>query len=112
MVRAGDSVTVALIVLAAHTLSIGCVLGTPLLFARFRRFEGSARYWDDRYARGGSSGDGSAGKFAAFKAEVLNGFVERHGVQSVIEFGSGDGGQLSLGQLSALSRFRCVALKP
>ena len=92
------SVGVALIVLTAHTLCIGCVLLTPLLFARFRRFEGSAKYWDDRYARGGSSGDGSAGKFAAFKAEVINGFVERHGVQTVIEFGSGDGGQLALGR--------------
>ena len=91
-------VAVAIVVLTAHTLGIVCVLGTPLLFARFRRFEGSAAYWDNRYARGGSSGDGSAGKFAIFKAEVLNGFVEDHGVQSVIEFGSGDGGQLALGR--------------
>ena len=95
---AATPVAVALVVLTAHTLGIGCLLGTPLLFAHFRTFEGSARYWDQRYARGGSSGDGSAGKFAIFKAEVLNGFVEHHRVQSVIEFGSGDGGQLALGR--------------
>jgi len=33
---------------------------------------------------------------ATFKAEVLNEFVESHGIQSVIEFGCGDGTQLSL----------------
>jgi SAM-dependent methyltransferase len=91
-----SAVSVGWIVLAAHTLAVGCVLFTPLLFARLRRFEGSAKYWDARYARGGASGDGSAGKFAAFKAEVLNQFVERHGVRSVIELGSGDGQQLAL----------------
>lgn len=84
------------IVLASHALTIAAILATPLLFARVRRFEGSAKYWDDRYARGGASGAGSIGKFAAFKAEVINGFVQRHSVQSVIEFGSGDGSQLSI----------------
>lgn len=39
---------------------------------------------------------GSYGDFAAFKAEVLNGFVHHNNVQSVIEFGSGDGNQLTL----------------
>ena len=96
MLMPATPVAVALTVLAVHTLTIGCILATPLLLARVRRFDGSARYWDDRYARGGSSGDGSVGKFAVFKAEVLNDFVERHGVHSVIEFGSGDGQQLAL----------------
>lgn len=92
------AVSVAWTVLAAHLLSIGCLLATPLLFARFRPFEGSAKYWDDRYAQGGFSGAGSVGKFAEFKAEVLNGFVRDHGVQSVIEFGCGDGRQLSIAE--------------
>lgn len=87
--------SVAWTVLAAHVLTIGCVLATPRLFARVRPFEGSAKYWDDRYAQGRFSGAGSVGKFAEFKAEVLNGFVRRHNVQSVIEFGCGDGRQLS-----------------
>lgn len=60
------------------------------------RFETSAQYWEDRYKTGGSSGAGSYGRLAKFKAEVINRFVREHGVQSVIEFGCGDGSQLSL----------------
>ena len=60
------------------------------------RFDGSAHYWTRRYERGGDSGSGSHGALAAFKAEVLNGFVEEEGVKSVIEFGCGDGNQLTL----------------
>lgn len=59
-------------------------------------FNGSGTYWEDRYAQGGNSGVGSYGKFAEFKAEVLNDFVCAHQVQSVIEFGCGDGNQLTL----------------
>jgi methyltransferase family protein len=59
-------------------------------------FPGTARYWEERYAAGHDSGLGSYGELAAFKAEVLNAFVEEHGVRSVIEFGCGDGAQLSL----------------
>jgi SAM-dependent methyltransferase len=61
-----------------------------------RRFHGSAGYWEARYRRGGTSGSGSYGELAHFKAEVLNGLVERSGVRSVIEFGCGDGHQLKL----------------
>lgn len=53
-------------------------------------------YWDRRYASGGNSGAGSYGRLALFKSEVLNGFVAKHHIQSVIEFGCGDGHQLSL----------------
>jgi hypothetical protein len=59
-------------------------------------FPGSAAYWEKRYATDGSSGGGSYGLFAEFKADVLNLFVDTHRVQSVIEFGCGDGNQLSL----------------
>ena len=44
----------------------------------------------------GNSGVGSYEKFAAFKAEIINDFVTRHHVTSVIEFGCGDGSQLAL----------------
>jgi len=60
------------------------------------RFGNSSRYWEQRYARGGTSGEGSYGRLALFKAEFLNDFVERRGIQSVVEFGCGDGHQLSL----------------
>lgn len=56
----------------------------------------SEHYWRQRYALGGHSGVGSQGAFALFKAEVLNQFVARHHIESVIEFGCGDGQQLAL----------------
>jgi SAM-dependent methyltransferase len=60
------------------------------------RFSGSIAYWERRYSRGGTSGAGSYGEQAAHKAAFLNEFVDRHAIQSVIEFGCGDGNQLSL----------------
>lgn len=51
-------------------------------------------YWELRYLLGGTSGPGSSGKYARFKASVLNRFVQEEDIQSVIEFGCGDGGQL------------------
>jgi len=54
------------------------------------------KYWRERYAVGGNSGGGSYGALADFKARVLNEFVQKHGVVSVIEFGCGDGNQLTL----------------
>ena len=59
-------------------------------------FPGSAEYWEKRYACGGSSGQGSYGRLAKFKAEVVNNFVNEQSVKSVIEFGCGDGSQLTL----------------
>ena len=56
----------------------------------------SPRYWDARYAAGGNSGTGSYGDLAKFKACVLNDFVVEKHINSVIEFGCGDGNQLSL----------------
>ena len=69
------------------------------LLARRRNpepFPGSAAYWEKRYSAGGNSGVGSYALFAEFKADVLNGFVATHHVQTVIDFGCGDGNQLSL----------------
>ncbi|WP_424832381.1 methyltransferase domain-containing protein [Ruegeria sp.] len=59
-------------------------------------FSTSNQYWEERYLRGRNSGAGSYGRLADFKAEVLNDFVARNFIHSVIEFGSGDGSQLSL----------------
>jgi len=60
----------------------------------------SAEYWRKRYESGGNSGAGSYGALADFKAQALNGFVERHGIESATEYGSGDGNQLSLLHIS------------
>jgi hypothetical protein len=47
---------------------------------------------------------GSYGKFAAFKAEVLNAFVQEMRVDTVIEFGCGDGNQLTLARYPLFER--------
>lgn len=60
------------------------------------RFRGSASHWERHYAAGGSSGSGSFGVLAEFKAEIVNGFVREHAIQSVVELGCGDGHQLAL----------------
>jgi hypothetical protein len=69
---------------------------TPVRLLRQRRFRNSAGYWERRYAGGGTSGAGSSGEVAAYKAAFLNSFVATHDVASVIEFGCGDGEQLAL----------------
>lgn len=63
-----------------------------------RGFAGSADYWERRYRAGRDSGDGSYGRLAIFKAEVLNRFVQENAVETVIEFGCGDSAQLSLAE--------------
>jgi cyclopropane fatty-acyl-phospholipid synthase-like methyltransferase len=59
-------------------------------------FTGSASFWEKNYSDGNTSGDGSYGTLAQGKAEFLNNFVEERNIQSVLEFGCGDGNQLSL----------------
>lgn len=61
-------------------------------------FRDSASYWEMRYKFGGDSGAGSYGSSAAYKAAVLNAFVAEHRITAVIEFGCGDGNQLSLAE--------------
>jgi SAM-dependent methyltransferase len=62
----------------------------------WRNFRGSGDYWEQRYREGGNSGTGSYGALAEFKAATLNRFVKEQKVRSLIEFGCGDGNQLSL----------------
>ncbi|RBQ23399.1 hypothetical protein ALNOE001_09800 [Candidatus Methanobinarius endosymbioticus] len=45
---------------------------------------------------GKNSGEGSYNFLANFKAEVINEFISKNNIENVIEFGSGDGNQLSL----------------
>jgi SAM-dependent methyltransferase len=79
--------------------SEGLVAGLVRRAARVKArlsFRGSGAYWEQRYASGGTSGAGSYGDAARWKAEVVNGWVAEHGVTSVIDLGCGDGNQLSL----------------
>jgi SAM-dependent methyltransferase len=73
---------------------------TPLVEKLLQKwkFANSSTYWEQRYLTGGTSGAGSYGRLAQFKAETLNAFASRADIQRVIEFGCGDGEQLALAQ--------------
>lgn len=45
---------------------------------------------------GGNSGKGSYNRLAQFKADIINKFVEENAIEFVMEWGCGDGHQLSL----------------
>ena len=61
-------------------------------------FQGSEQYWIDRYTAGGNSGDGSYDQLAEFKAEIINDFVKSNQIETLIEYGCGDGNQLTLAE--------------
>lgn len=63
-------------------------------------WKGSCMYWEERYMRGGNSGSGSYNRLAEFKAAIINKFVEENVVNTVVEWGCGDGNQLMLAQYS------------
>jgi SAM-dependent methyltransferase len=56
----------------------------------------SSDYWAKRYERGKTSGSGSYGRLASYKADVINQLVRDRAVGSVVEFGCGDGNQAAL----------------
>jgi SAM-dependent methyltransferase len=64
----------------------------------FQPFQGSERFWEQRYSTGGTSGPGSYNHLAQFKAEILNQFVRQNSISRVIEYGCGDGNQLKLAE--------------
>ncbi len=57
-------------------------------------FTTSEEYWIQRYRSGGNSGAGSYNNLAEFKGEVINEFVSKNKIETVIELGCGDGNQL------------------
>ena len=59
------------------------------------RYRNSGDYWQMRYAKGGTSGSGSYGELAAYKAEIINSLIEKESIDTVVEWGVGDGNQLS-----------------
>lgn len=50
-----------------------------------------AGYWDRRYREGRTSGAGSEGEEGAYKAKYVSDFIRNRSVQSVIDWGCGDG---------------------
>jgi len=74
-------------------------MGIKTLFRNIWRrisFPGSGEYWEQNYAGGGTSGEGSYGILARFKADFLNKFVSEEHIETLIEFGCGDGNQLAM----------------
>jgi SAM-dependent methyltransferase len=58
-------------------------------------------YWEARYAAAGTSGAGSAGDAAKAKAAYVNDLIHAEQVESVVDWGCGDGQQLDLLDLPA-----------
>lgn len=54
------------------------------------------RFWDQRYRRGRSSGAGSEGQAAVRKARVINDLIRAESIESVVDWGVGDGTVLSM----------------
>lgn len=86
----------------------------PGRWLRARRFKSSAKYWEQRYAAGGTSGQGSYGGAAQWKARVANNWVKKYGMTSVVDLGCGDGNQLALAEYPrylGLDRSRTAVIK-
>ncbi|ABK44932.1 hypothetical protein Mmc1_2432 [Magnetococcus marinus MC-1] len=66
----------------------------------FADFPGSGNYWELRYHQGGNSGSGSYGRLAHYKAQFLNQFFAEQQIETVLEFGCGDGHNLGLYQVA------------
>lgn len=61
-----------------------------------KKFPGSEKYWEDRYKSGRNSGSGSYNRLSEFKAKTINEFIAEKQIASAIEFGCGDGNNLSM----------------
>lgn len=59
-------------------------------------------YWEKRYAKGGDSGPGSQGEAARLKAKYINKVLQQPAIRTVVEWGCGDGQQLSLFDLNSV----------
>jgi len=53
-------------------------------------------YWDERYKKGQNSGSGSYGSNADFKADIIDQVIKEYEVETLLDFGCGDGNQISL----------------
>lgn len=72
------------------------ILSVKAMNLVFRLGGGSGDYWERRYISGGGSGPGSYNRLAQFKADIVNSLLNKYKINNVIEWGCGDGNQLSL----------------
>jgi hypothetical protein len=75
------------------------------LSSNFDYINSSKEYWEKRYSSGGNSGSGSYNNLALFKSSIINNFVSKNNISTVIEWGSGDCNQLSLANYSSYIGF-------
>jgi len=54
------------------------------------------KYWEERYKKGQNSGAGSYGSNADFKAQHVNKIIDKYQCVDMVDYGCGDGNQLSL----------------
>jgi SAM-dependent methyltransferase len=86
-----------------------------MFITRPKAFPGSENYWEQRYKKGETSGPGSYYFLSEFKANILNDFIHGNNINTVLEFGCGDGNQLKLANypsylgfdVSSEAIFRC-----
>ena len=63
----------------------------------------NAKYWENRYKKGGDSGLGSYGLYCDYKSDYINRFLEKHkSIKSIVDFGCGDGNQISFFNLEGI----------
>jgi len=53
----------------------------------------SANYWNHRYEQGGNSGSRSYNNLAYYKGKIINNFIEKNNIKSIIDYGVGDKNQ-------------------
>lgn len=56
----------------------------------------SKEYWENRYKSGQTSGNGSYGFLSEYKSDFINNYIKDNNIKSLVEYGCGDGNQLSL----------------
>ena len=76
-----------------------CITGRFLNDNRFEKVLGKSVF------SGGNSGAGSYNHLAEFKAAFLNGWIFRHNIRSVIDYGVGDGNQLTMLEIDHLDSY-------
>lgn len=72
----------------------------------------AAAYWDRRYRDGRTSGAGSEGADAAYKAAYLSKFIADHDVKTIVDWGCGDGQVLELVEFPAQTQYLGVDISP
>ena len=56
----------------------------------------SKKYWENRYIKEGNSGSGSYNHLALAKANIINNFMQKNNINTIIDYGVGDGNLLKL----------------